>query len=210
MREVLPGVFIVPANEGKGFGYAHFVKRPGGNLFLDASRITSFSDEFGALEAEGGIAAIVISDRHLGGPPTNELATRFGAEVYCSRIEAEAVGHRANAVTIDHALPYERTTILGDVQLIPTPGHTAGQFGTLCDVGDRRILFTSDFVWRVDGQWRPGNTSRRKMQPAFEALRDLEFDTVVPWTGYSHTEFYVDAPDVGATVDAMIAGCPKP
>jgi glyoxylase-like metal-dependent hydrolase (beta-lactamase superfamily II) len=119
------------------------------------------------------------------------------------------MGHRANAVRIDQVLPYERATVEGDVRLIPTPGHTAGQFATLCEVGARRILFSSDFVWRQDGGWRPGNTSRRKMRPAFEALRDLDFDTVVPWTGYAHAEFFVDVPDVNAAVDAMIAACQK-
>ena len=210
MQEILPGVSLVPANGRKGFGYAHFVQRPAGNLLLDASRTTSFSDAFDDMAAAGGVTAVVISDRHLGGPPTNQVAERFDARVYCSQIEADAMGHRSNAVWIDHVMPYARATIEGDVRLIPTPGHTAGQFATLCEVGGRRIFFSSDFVWRVDGRWRPGNTSRRKMRPAFEALRDLDFDTVVPWTGYSHTEFFVDVPDVGAAVDAMIDACPKP
>jgi len=39
MRDVLPGVFLVPQNGGKGFGYSHFVQRPAGNLILDASRV---------------------------------------------------------------------------------------------------------------------------------------------------------------------------
>jgi hypothetical protein len=29
-------VFIVPQNGNKGFGYTHFVKRPAGNMILDA------------------------------------------------------------------------------------------------------------------------------------------------------------------------------
>jgi glyoxylase-like metal-dependent hydrolase (beta-lactamase superfamily II) len=209
MQEIQPDVFIVEQNGRKGFGYAHFVRRPSGNLILDASRTTSLSDAFADMTAAGGVAAVVISDRHLGGPPTNQIAEHFGARVYCSQIEADAMGHRANAVRIDHVLPYERSTVEGDVRLIPTPGHTAGQFATLCEAGGRRILFSSDFVWRQDGRWRPGNASRRKMRPSFEALRDLDFDTVVPWTGYSHTEFFVDVPDVDAAVDAMIDACPK-
>jgi hypothetical protein len=32
----------------------------------------------------------------------------------------------------------------------------------------------------------------------------------VPWTGYSHTEYFVPISDVGAAVDAMIAACPRP
>lgn len=210
MQEVLPGVFVVKQNGGKGFGYSHFVKRPAGNLVLDASRMTSISESFEAFEAAGGVAAAVISDRHLGGPPTNQLAERFGARIYCSAIEAEAMGHRSNAVHIDQVMPYERATIEGDLLLVPTPGHTAGQFSTLVPLNGMRILFTADFVWREGGRWRPGNHSRKKMGKSFEGLRDLDFDHVVPWTGYGQTEFFVRIEDVGRAVDEMIAACPKP
>jgi hypothetical protein len=197
MQQVLPGVFLVPQNGRKGFGYAHFVKRPAGNLILDASRVGSISDTFEEIEAAGGVKAAVISDRHLGGPSTNQ-------------IEAEAVGHRANAVHVDHALAFERTTVEGDVLLVPTPGHTAGQFSTLVEVEGARILFTADFVWRDGGRWRPGNSSRKTMRKSFEGLRDLAFDYVVAWTSYTQTELFVPIPSVDAAVDAMIAACPKP
>lgn len=210
MREILPDVFVVSQDGGKGFGYSHFVRRPAGNLVLDASRVGSLSESFEAFEKAGGVAAVVISDRHLGGPSTNQLSQRFRARVYCSAIEAEAMGHRTNAVHIDHVLPFERTVIEGDVQLIPTPGHTAGQFSTLVPVAGRRILFTADFVWRQDGCWRPGNLSRKKMLASFEGLRDLDFDCIAPWTGYGQTEFFVTVNDVGATIDEMIAACSKP
>jgi glyoxylase-like metal-dependent hydrolase (beta-lactamase superfamily II) len=210
MQEILPGVFLVPQDGGKGFGYSHFVVRPGGNLLLDACRVGTLKDSFEAFAAHGGVKAAVISDRHLGGASTNQIAERFGATIYCSAIEAEAMGHRANQVRVDHALPLERTTIEGDVLLVPTPGHTDGQFSTLVEVGGPRLLFTADFVWREKGAWRPGNLSRRKIGRSFEGLRDLAFDYVVPWTGYGQTEFFVPVASVDETVDAMIAGCAKP
>lgn len=210
MQEVLPGVFLLPQNGRKGFGYSHFVKRPAGNLILDASRVGSLTDSFDAVEAEGGVKAAVISDRHLGGVSTNEIAARFGAKIYCSVIEAEAMDHRVNKVVIDHVLPFERTVIEGDVELIPTPGHTAGQFSTLVPVGGSRVLFTADFIWREAGRWRPGNRSRKKMLKALEGLRDLDFDVVVPWTGYTQTELHVRIDSVSPAVDEMIAACPKP
>jgi glyoxylase-like metal-dependent hydrolase (beta-lactamase superfamily II) len=210
MQQLLPGVFLVPQNGGKGFGYSHFVQRPAGNLILDASRVGSLTDAFDEIGQAGGVKAAVISDRHLGGASTNQIAETFGAAIYCSAIEADAMGHRANQVRIDHVLPFERTTIEGDVLLVPTPGHTAGQFSTLVPVEGARILFTADFVWREDGRWRPGNHSRRKMAAGLEGLRNLAFDVVVPWTGYGQTELYVTVADVGAEIDAMLAACPKP
>jgi glyoxylase-like metal-dependent hydrolase (beta-lactamase superfamily II) len=210
MKQVLPGVFVVPQNGRKGFGYSHLVCRPSGNLILDASRMGSLSDAFDAIAAKGGVAAAVISDRHLGGPSTNQIAERFGSRIYCSAIEAEAMAHRVIGVHIDHIVPFERTMIEGDVLLVPTPGHTAGQFSTLAVVEGARLLFTADFVWREDGRWRPGNLSRKKMFKSFDGLRDLAFDYVVPWTSYSQTEFVVPIRNVAAAVDEMIAACPKP
>jgi glyoxylase-like metal-dependent hydrolase (beta-lactamase superfamily II) len=113
-------------------------------------------------------------------------------------------------VHVDHALAFERTTVEGDVLLVPTPGHTAGQFSTLVEVEGARILFTADFVWRDGGRWRPGNSSRKTMRKSFEGLRDLAFDYVVAWTSYTQTELFVPIPSVDAAVDAMIAACPKP
>jgi glyoxylase-like metal-dependent hydrolase (beta-lactamase superfamily II) len=210
MQQVLPGVFLVPQNGRKGFGYTHFVRRPTGNLILDASRVGSISEAFDKIAALGGVKAAVISDRHLGGAATNQIAERFGATIYCSAIEAEAMGHRVNGVHVDHALPFERTIVEGDLLLVPTPGHTAGQFSTLVEVEGARILFTADFVWREGGKWRPGNWSRKKMLKSFEGLRDLAFDVVVAWTGYAQTEFFVPIASVNAAVDEMIAACSKP
>ncbi len=73
-----------------------------------------------------------------------------------------------------------------------------------------RVLFTADFVWREGGRWRPGNNSKKVMAKSFEALRDLEFDYVVPFTSYQQTELFVPIPSVNEAVDAMIAACPKP
>lgn len=210
MREILPGVFAVPQDGGKGFGYSHFAVRPAGNLVLCASRVGTLKEAFGGFAERGGVKAVVISDRHLGGASINQIAERFGATVYCSAIEADAMGHRKNGVHIDHALPFERTVVEGDVLLVPTPGHTDGQFSTLATVGEAKILFTADFVWREKGAWRPGNLSRRKMLKSFEGLRDLDFTHVVPWTGYGQEEFVVPVASVDETVDAMIAGCARP
>src|SRR5262249_28754882 len=163
------------------------------------SRVGSLSDSFDDIAALGGVKAAVISDRHLGGVSTNQIAERFGATIYCSDVEAEAMGHRANKVHIDRVLPFARHTVEGDVLLVPTPGHTDGQFSTLVKVGKARVLFTADFVWREGGRWRPGNLSRKKMRKSFEGLRDLKFDHVAPWTSYAHTEYAIPVASVGDT-----------
>ena len=154
VQEVLPGVFLFAQNGRKGFGWSHFVRRDAGNLVLDASRIGSFSDSFEEMDAMGGAAAVVISDRHLGGPPTNQIAERFGARVYCSRIEADAMGHRTNAVHIDEALPLERHVIEGDVLLgLASSGVHSNGFSLV-----RRIVAASGLAWDAPAPFAEDST----------------------------------------------------
>ena len=207
LQKIMPGVFVLPQNGNKGYGVVHFVQRPKGNLILDPGFI---SDAYEEIDALGGVQAMLISDRHFAGPATNAIAERFGAKVYCSQIEHDATKHRKNHVHVDRMLPFTRQTIEGDVTLIPTPGHTEGQFSALIPLGAKRVLFTSDFVWRENGKWRPGNLSKKKITRSFESLRDLKFDTVVPWTSYSTEEFIVPIESVDKSVDEMIAACAKP
>ena len=128
----------------------------------------------------------------------------------CSQIEFDATKHRKNDVHVDKVLPFTRQTIESDITLIPTPGHTDGQFSALVPLGTKRVLFTSDFVWREKGKWRPGNLSKKKSGKSFESLRELNFDAVISWTSYSADEFVVPIKSVDKTVDEMIAACTKP
>ncbi len=207
LRKIMPGVFVLPQNGSKGYGVVHFVQRPNGNLILDPGFISDAYDEIDAL---GGVKAMLISDRHFAGPATNAIAEHFGAKTYCSQIEFDATKHRKNDVHVDKVLPFTRQTIESDITLIPTPGHTDGQFSALVPLGTKRVLFTSDFVWREKGKWRPGNLSKKKSGKSFESLRELNFDAVISWTSYSADEFVVPIKSVDKTVDEMIAACTKP
>ena len=206
--EAMPGVFLVESNDRKGFGYSTLVVRPSGNVLVDPGRLGSLSRAFEAIEAKGGIRTVIVSDRHMGGGRADEAKRRFGCAIYASDIEYAAYAKRGMA---DHVLPFEEQTIEAGIRLIPTPGHTPGQFTALMEVEGSRILFTSDFVWRAGGAWRPGNRSRKVMKPSFDRLRSLAFDTVFTWTGWDETEFgyRVDKP-VGDVVDDMLAACDKP
>jgi glyoxylase-like metal-dependent hydrolase (beta-lactamase superfamily II) len=203
----MPGVFLVESNDRKGFGYSTLVVRPSGNVLVDPGRLGSLSRSFGEIEAKGGIKTVIVSDRHMGGGRADEAKRHFGCRIYASDIEYAAYAKRGMA---DGVLSYEDQTIEGDIRLIPTPGHTPGQFTALMAVEGSQVLFTSDFVWRTQGVWRPGNRSRKVMRPSFDRLRPLAFDTVFTWTGWDETEFgyRVDKP-ISEVVDDMLAACDK-
>lgn len=180
MKEILLGVFAVPQNGGKGFGYAHFVRHPAGNFIPCAGAI---SDSFDAIAAMGGMRTVVISDRHLGGESTDKIAEHFGASVYCSQIEAQAMADRKQVARIDHALPFARTPIEGGLLLVPTPGHTEGQFSTLAEVEGARILFTADFVWREGGSGDRATSAARRSPGASRRCATSLFTSSCPGPG---------------------------
>jgi glyoxylase-like metal-dependent hydrolase (beta-lactamase superfamily II) len=74
---------------------------------------------------------------------------------------------------------------LGDLELIPIPGHTPGATAFLWDTGDHRLLFTGDSLYTVDGEWVVAldvrGADREAYVESLERLRELEFDVLVPW-----------------------------
>lgn len=208
MQQVFPDVFVVPANQQKGYGFSHFVKHPKGNILLPRLKATSLSDSYGDLEKEGGVRRVLISDRHFGGPECADAATHFGATLYASDIEAKAIEKNC---PVDVVLPFEQQTIDGYVEAIPTPGHTPGQFSYLISIKGKRCLFTGDFIYRSSGSWTPGNRSRKKMQASFDRLRSLRFDYVIGCADYDAPDSYVAVRgSVDDVVDEMLAACSSP
>ena len=97
-----------------------------------------------------------------------------------------------------------------DLEVIPTPGHTRGTTSYLWDGGDHRFLFTGDFVWIEDGQWKavvldPG--LRAAYLESLALVRELDFDVLVPWGATEGGPCFslVDPAQRRARVDAIIA-----
>ena len=77
-----------------------------------------------------------------------------------------------------------RELIDGDLEVIPTPGHTPGTCSFLWDDGNHRFLFTGDFIWIEHGVWKAVVLDPALRDPYLESLalvRDLDFDVLVPW-----------------------------
>lgn len=207
MLEILPDVFVVPANGRKGYGYSHFVKHPGGNILLPRLKQTSLSDAYDDMENAGGVKTILISDRHFGGPGCRKAALRFGAELYASAIESSFM----TPCKIDHKLNYEPQTIEGtNIQAIPTPGHTSGQLAYLIDVAGNRCLFAGDFAYRVGGKWQVGNKSRKVMEKGLSHLHGYGFDYYIGCAGYEDPDSFVSATSIDEIEKDILAACTKP
>jgi glyoxylase-like metal-dependent hydrolase (beta-lactamase superfamily II) len=120
----------------------------------------------------------------------------------------------AERTTVDGTFS-ERSTLDGDFELIPIPGHTPGATAFLWDSGDHRMLFTGDSVFLDDGEWVAaivGGSDRSAYVESLALLQDLEFDVLVPWaaTAGQPPHAVTDATDarrrLGAIADRLRRG----
>ena len=179
------------------------LERPEGNVIVyNSPGIAQAASEIADL---GGASRLLINHAHEGmyGAPGIDVP------VYVhERDRAEFEG----AVPVDGAFA-DRHLIDGDLEVIPTPGHTAGTTSYLWDNGEHRFLFTGDFIWIENGQWKAvvlGN--REEYLGSLELVRDLEFDVLVPWgTTDDGPSIAVAAPGearerIGEIIDRVRAG----
>ncbi|WP_395639674.1 MBL fold metallo-hydrolase [Pseudolysinimonas sp.] len=104
----------------------------------------------------------------------------------------------------------ERSVLGGDLEVIPTPGHTAGTTSYLWDAGIHRFLFTGDFLWIEHGEWKAvvlDPSLRRAYLDSLALVRELDFDVLVPWgvTDDSAPIAVVGPGEARRRIDAIIA-----
>jgi Metallo-beta-lactamase superfamily len=105
----------------------------------------------------------------------------------------------------------QRAMIDDDLEVIPTPGHTAGTTTYLWDNGIHRYLFTGDFIWVEGGEWKAVVLSpglRADYLDSLALVRDLDFDVLVPWGTTEGDPCFGLAPDPSERhdrIDAIIA-----
>jgi glyoxylase-like metal-dependent hydrolase (beta-lactamase superfamily II) len=100
----------------------------------------------------------------------------------------------------------ERSTVDGDFELIPIPGHTPGATAFLW----RGMLFTGDSIYLDDGEWVAaivGGSDRVAYIESLERLREIDFDVLVPWAAGAGGPCYAatDAADARRRIDAILA-----
>ncbi len=104
----------------------------------------------------------------------------------------------------------ERTTLDGDFEVIPIPGHTPGATAFLWDSGEHRMLFTGDSLFFDEGEWVIALDVRGADRDAYvqslELIRGVDFDVLVPWaaTVGQPPHAMTDAADVGRRIDAIL------
>ena len=102
-----------------------------------------------------------------------------------------------------------RHTLDDDLEVIPIPGHTPGSTAYLWNDGRRRYLFTADSIYLSGGEWVDGmldSSDRDSYLSSLEALREEEFDVLVPWAAPAGEPWFAetDPADTRRRIDALI------
>lgn len=127
----------------------------------------------------GGVKRQYLTHCHEAAPGLASIKEMFGAELVCHRLADEIVSEFCPVdITFD-----EREVQLGDIEVIPTPGHTAGSSCFLYrSPHGSTYLFAGDTVYPNRGSWEAivfedGNEA--DLRASLATLRTLAPDVVL-------------------------------
>ena len=151
MKQLHPDLWQTRAEHPFGPGsatHAYLLIRSSGNvLFYNCGH----SDEYPDILRLGGAVRQYLSHRDEAGAALWRIKESLGSLLCCHALEAAAV---RKTCPVD--LTFEnRECHLGDIEVIPTPGHTDGSTCFLCTSQHRKLryLFTGDTIFPDGDSW---------------------------------------------------------
>lgn len=136
-----------------------------------------------------GVIAAARAIHNLG-RPSHLLVNHWHEAMYpAPELDIPVFVHERDRAQTARSLPVASTftgrgMIGDDLEVIPTPGHTAGSTLFLWNRGGHRFLFPGDSIWIQNGQWKVvvlGESDRAAYLDSLALIRDLDFDVLVPW-----------------------------
>jgi Metallo-beta-lactamase superfamily len=153
---------------------AFVLKREEGNVLVYS--VKGLEADAGTIEGLGGISRHYLNHRH--------------EAIFASDwVDAPLFVHERERKSVERAYQVRATfsrrhMLDGDVEVIPTPGHTPGATAYLWDSGEHRFLFTGDTIYLRDGEWVAAvldSSDRAAYLDSLDLIRELDYDVLVPW-----------------------------
>ena len=189
--------------------HAYLWRRPSGNVLFYSPATDA---DFDAIDELGGVAVQYLSHLDEAGPNLGRIADRFGSRLHAPAAELEAIEQHAH---VDAPLDGRRHVDANDVEVIPTPGHSAGSSCYLVTGADgTKYLFTGDTMFPSgDGTWTtflvPGRGDAAQLTASLELLRAEQPDIVISSAFGGETAIEtVDARRWTEIVDQALASVP--
>jgi len=168
----------------RSFGASSWlVVRPDGNVLIDVPRWSALLAR--RIKDLGGLQRIVLTHRDDVADHAR-WARAFGAERWIHAADADAAPQAEHQLSGSDALHLD-----ADLQLIPTPGHTAGSMVAVLG-GCEQVLFSGDHLW-----WNPAHQAIVASKTycwwnwsaqlrSVERLLDLDVAWLLPGHGHQH------------------------
>jgi hydroxyacylglutathione hydrolase len=192
MRQIFPDLWQtslerpVPG-EPQGAARAYLLTRGDGNIVFnnigrEAIGTPNEEADLEQIATLGGITHQLLGHWHEASPSLPKIKERFGSTLAVPEQDADAV-RREGSVVPDLTFA-SRQTYLGDIEVIPTPGHTVGSTCYLYrSPHGRTYLFTGDTIVPNHDSWIAAGFEDEEGQPALRRslalLSELEPDVVL-------------------------------
>jgi hydroxyacylglutathione hydrolase len=156
--------------------FAYLLERPEGNILFCRSEHPADHQHIREL---GGITHQYLTHWHEAAPGLTRIRDMFGSKLACHRLAEELVSKLCPVdVTFD-----TRDVHLGDIEVIPTPGHTPGStcFRFKSPHG-KTYLFAGDTLFPSRGAWKAvvfEDGKKSELKQSLAMLRDIEADAVL-------------------------------
>lgn len=176
MKKILPDVWETAVETPfQGLTtHAYLVTRDSGNvLFYNTGQM----QELERMEELGGVAYQFLSHRDEVGESLRRIRQRFATQLGGHVRERDEIAR----FCVPDILFDRREILLGNVEVIPTPGHSPGSTCFLVrSAPGRAYLFTGDTLYLGDdGTWRAGllvGSDREALVDSLGLLRELKPD----------------------------------
>jgi glyoxylase-like metal-dependent hydrolase (beta-lactamase superfamily II) len=158
--------------------HAYLLVRKSGNVLIYSS---GWQDELQEIQGLGGITHQYLSHRDEAGAALADIKRIFRSKLCCHEFEVKAVEKFA---FVDCKFG-KRELWPGDIEVIPTPGHTNGSVCFLAtSVDGERYLFTGDTIFQDNGAWdtlvlKQSGGSKSDLKASLKLLRELEPTVVI-------------------------------
>ncbi|MDF2096069.1 MBL fold metallo-hydrolase [Aquibaculum arenosum] len=182
--------------------HAYLLTREDGNVLFYATGNTAEHERIAEM---GGLARQYLSHRDEVGPHLATIRERFGSMLVAHEAELADVGA---AAPVDLVLDKQEVH-LGNIEVIPTPGHSPGSTCYLVhSPHGRRYLFTGDTVFLNDGRWKTlvfDDADRDDLRRSLEVLRGLEPDVILSSASLGEPSYKEMAPgEWAASVEPVL------
>jgi len=174
--------------------FAYLLVREQGNVLFCRSEHDADHQHIQDL---GGMTHQYLTHWHEAAPGLGRIKQRFGSKLVCQRL-AEARISKFSPVDVTFET---RQVHWGDIEVIPTPGHTAGSscFRVKSPHG-KTYLFAGDTIFPSRGSWQAvafDDGNKTDLKNSLALLRELETDVVlcgasvadVPWKEMTRIEW---------------------